>query len=415
MYGIFPANLAGKRDADRARENCIRERGRNPGAAASGTLWSLMKIDSIILREVHMQLKSPFETSFGTVQDRRILLVEVVADGVSGWGEVTTTESPVYNSETTGTAWHIISDFIAPFVIGRSLAKASDFPALLTHIRGHEMAKSGVENALWDAEAQIKGVSLSKLLGGTLDEIACGVSLGIRENPQALVNRVDEELRSGYQRIKLKIKPGKDFEYVAAVRKQFPNIRLSVDANSAYTLADTEHLKKFDEFNLLMMEQPLGWDDIYSHSKLQKQIHTAICLDECIQSTRDALTAIELEACRIVNVKLGRVGGHTEARRLQEACRERGVPVWCGGMLESGVGRAHNIAMSTLSGFVLPGDVSASLRYWNEDIIEPGVEVTPQGTIRVPKTPGLGYTVVRERVEELTVSRNQWHAKRAAD
>jgi O-succinylbenzoate synthase len=374
-----------------------------------------MKIDSIILREVHMQLKSPFETSFGTVQDRRILLVEVVADGVSGWGEVTTTESPVYNSETTGTAWHIISDFIAPFVIGRSLAKASDFPALLTHIRGHEMAKSGVENALWDAEAQIKGVSLSKLLGGTLDEIACGVSLGIRENPQALVNRVDEELRSGYQRIKLKIKPGKDFEYVAAVRKQFPNIRLSVDANSAYTLADTEHLKKFDEFNLLMMEQPLGWDDIYSHSKLQKQIHTAICLDECIQSTRDALTAIELEACRIVNVKLGRVGGHTEARRLQEACRERGVPVWCGGMLESGVGRAHNIAMSTLSGFVLPGDVSASLRYWNEDIIEPGVEVTPHGTIRVPKTSGLGYTVVRERVEELTVSRNQWHAKRAAD
>jgi o-succinylbenzoate synthase len=415
MYGIFPANLAGKRDADRARENCIRERGRNPGAAASGTLWSFMKIDSIILREVHMQLKSPFETSFGTVQDRRILLVEVVADGVSGWGEVTTTESPVYNSETTGTAWHIISDFIAPFVIGRSLAKASDFPALLTHIRGHEMAKSGVENALWDAEAQIKGVSLSKLLGGTLDEIACGVSLGIRENPQALVNRVDEELRSGYQRIKLKIKPGKDFEYVAAVRKQFPNIRLSVDANSAYTLADTEHLRRFDEFNLLMMEQPLGWDDIYSHSKLQKKIQTAICLDECIQSTRDALTAIELEACRIVNVKLGRVGGHTEARRLQEACRERGVPVWCGGMLESGVGRAHNIAMSTLSGFVLPGDVSASLRYWNEDIIEPGVEVTPHGTIRVPKTSGLGYTVVRERVEELTVSRNQWHAKRAAD
>jgi O-succinylbenzoate synthase len=415
MFGIFPANLAGKRDADRARENCIRERGRNPGAAASGTLWSLMKIESIVLREVHMQLKSPFETSFGTVQDRRILLVEVVADGVSGWGEVTTTESPVYNSETTGTAWHIISDFIAPFVIGRSLAKASDFPALLTHVRGHEMAKSGVENALWDAEAQIKGVSLSKLLGGTLDEIACGVSLGIRENPQALVNRVDEELRSGYQRIKLKIKPGKDFEYVAAVRKQFPNIRLSVDANSAYTLADTEHLKKFDEFNLLMMEQPLGWDDIYSHSKLQKKIQTAICLDECIQSTRDALTAIELEACRIVNVKLGRVGGHTEARRLQEACRERGVPVWCGGMLESGVGRAHNIAMSTLSGFVLPGDVSASLRYWNEDIIEPGVEVTPHGTIRVPKTSGLGYTVVRERVEELTVSRNQWHAKRAAD
>jgi o-succinylbenzoate synthase len=380
-----------------------------------GTLWSLMKIESIVLREVHMQLKSPFETSFGTVQDRRILLVEVVADGASGWGEVTATESPFYISETTGTAWHIISDFIAPFVIGKRLAEASDFPALVTHIRGHEMAKSGVENALWDAEAQLKGVPLSKLLGGTLEEIACGVSLGIRENPRALVNRVEEELRSGYQRIKLKIKPGKDYEFVAAVRKEFPNIRLSVDANSAYTLTDTEHLQRFDEFNLLMMEQPLGWDDIYSHSKLQKQIRTAICLDECIHNTGDALTAIELEACRIVNVKLGRVGGHTEARRMQDACRERGVPVWCGGMLESGVGRAHNIAMSTLPGFVLPGDVSASLRYWNEDIIEPVVEVTPEGTIRVPKTPGLGYTVMRDRVEKLTVSRNQWHVKHAAD
>ena len=374
-----------------------------------------MKIESIVLREVHMQLKSPFETSFGTVQDRRILLVEVVADGASGWGEVTATESPFYNAETTGTAWHIISEFIAPFVIGKRLAKASDFPALVTHIRGHEMAKSGVENALWDAEAHLAGVPLSKLLGGTLEEIACGVSLGIRENPHALVNRVEEELRSGYQRIKLKIKPGKDYEFVAAVRKEYPRIRLSVDANSAYTLTDTEHLRRFDEFNLLMMEQPLGWDDIYSHSKLQKQIHTAICLDECIHNTGDALTAIELEACRIVNVKLGRVGGHSEARRMQAACRERGIPVWCGGMLESGVGRAHNIAMSTLPGFVLPGDVSASLRYWNEDIIEPVVEVTPEGTIRVPKAPGLGYTVMRDRVEKLTVSRNQWHVKHAAD
>jgi O-succinylbenzoate synthase len=379
------------------------------------TSWSLMKIESIVLREVHMQLKSPFETSFGVVQDRRILLVEVVADGASGWGEVTASETPSYNSETTGTAWHIISDFIAPFLIGKSLAKASDFPGLMTQIRGHEMAKSGVENALWDAEAHLKGVPLSKLLGGTLEEIACGVSLGIRENPRALVNRVEEELRSGYQRIKLKIKPGKDYEFVAAVRKVFPNIHLSVDANSAYTLADTEYLRRFDEFNLLMIEQPLGWDDIYSHSKLQKLIHTAICLDECIHNTGDALTAIELKACRIVNVKLGRVGGHTEAQRMQEACRKRGIPVWCGGMLESGIGRAHNIAMSTLPGFSLPGDVSASQRYWNEDIIEPAVEVTQEGTIRVPKTPGLGYSVMRDRVEQFTAHRNQWSARHAAD
>jgi o-succinylbenzoate synthase len=370
-----------------------------------------MKIESIALREIHMRLKSPFETSFGTVQNRRIVLVEVVADGVSGWGEVTAGETPGYNAETTDTAWQILSDFIAPIVVGKSVATASELPGLMVQIRGHEMAKSGVENALWDAEAQIKGVSLSKLLGGTLDEIMCGVSLGIRETPASLVKRVEEELRDGYQRIKLKIKPGKDIDYVAAVRKEFLKIRLSVDANSAYDLNDADHLKALDEFDLLMMEQPLSWDDIYSHSKLQARIKTAICLDECIHNTRHALTAIELKACRIINIKLGRVSGHTEARRMQEACRKLNVPVWCGGMLESGIGRAHNIAMSTLPGFTLPGDVSASHRYWNEDIIEPAVEVTPQGTIRVPKTPGLGFVVRRDRIEKLTVRQQNWDAR----
>jgi len=369
-----------------------------------------MKIESILLREIHMQLKSPFETSFGTTHDRRILLVEVMADGASGWGEVTAAETPSFNAETTDTAWHVISDFIAPSLVGKSVAAASEFPGLMLHIRGHEMAKSGIENALWDAEAQLKGVPLSKLLGGTIEEIACGVSLGIRENPQSLVKKVEEELRSGYQRIKLKIKPGKDYEFVAAVRKEFPDIRLSVDANSAYGLDDATHLKTFDEFNLLMMEQPLGWDDIHTHSKLQAQIETSICLDECIHNTRHALTAIELKSCRIINIKLGRVSGHTEARQMQEACRERGVPVWCGGMLESGIGRAHNIAMSTLPGFSLPGDVSASRRYWNEDIIEPEVEVSLAGTIRVPETPGLGYNIRRKKVEDLTVRQAHWHA-----
>ncbi len=370
-----------------------------------------MKIESIALREIHMRLNLPFETSFGTVQDRRIVLVEVVADGASGWGEVTAGETPGYNAETTDTAWQILSDFIAPTLVGRRVASASELPGLMVQIRGHEMAKSGVENALWDAEAQLEGVSLSKLLGGTLDEIVCGVSLGIRENPASLVKRVEEELRSGYQRIKLKIKPGKDVEYVAAVRKEFPNIRLSVDANSAYDLNDAAHLKTLDGFDLLMIEQPLSWDDIYSHSKLQAQIQTAICLDECIHNTRHALTAIELNACRIINIKLGRVSGHTEARRMQEACRELAVPVWCGGMLEAGIGRAHNIAMSTLPGFTLPGDVSASHRYWNEDIIEPAVEVTPQGTIRVPKSPGLGFVVRRDRIEKLTVRQQNWDAR----
>jgi O-succinylbenzoate synthase len=373
-----------------------------------------MKIESIALRELRMRLKSPFETSFGTVQDRRIVLVEVVADGTSGWGEVTAGETPAYNAETTDTAWHVLSDFILPDLAGKSVSTASEIPALLRQIRGHEMAKSGVENALWDVEAQLKGLPLYKHLGGTAEEIASGVSLGIRENPGALVKKVEEELRNGYQRIKLKIKPGKDYEFVAAVRKEFPKIRLSVDANSAYTLDDATHLRSLDEFDLLMMEQPLSWDDIHAHSKLQSQIKTAICLDECIYNTRHALTAIELKSCRIINIKLGRVSGHTEARLMQNACREHGVPVWCGGMLESGIGRAHNIAMSTLPGFSLPGDVSASERYWSEDIIEPAVEVTAKGTIHVPKTPGLGYAVKRELIERLTVRRNVFSRARAA-
>ena len=373
-----------------------------------------MKIESIVLREVHVRLKSPFETSFGVTQNRRILLVEVVADGVSGWGEVTAGETPAYNSETTDTSWHVISDFVAPLVIGRNISSAAELPEVLSQIRGHDMAKSGVENALWDAEAQIKGVPLSKLLGGTLEEIASGVSLGIRESPEALVKRVEEELKGGYQRIKLKIKPGKDIEYVAAVRKKYPDILLSVDANSAYRLEDVEHLRKLDEFNLLMIEQPLNWDDIHAHAKLQAQIQTAICLDECINNARHALTAIELKACRIINIKLGRVGGHTEARRVQEISRTRNIPVWCGGMLESGIGRAHNIAMSTLPGFTLPGDVSASQRYWTDDIIEPEVTVSAKGTIPVPKTPGLGYQVRRDLIERITVRTNHWSAQLAS-
>jgi O-succinylbenzoate synthase len=369
-----------------------------------------MKIESVVLREIHMALKYPFETSFGITQNRRIILVEVVADGASGWGEVTAGETPAYTSETTDTAWHMLSDFIVPMVIGRSVTSASELSAFTSWIRGHEMAKSGLESAVWDAEANLKGLSLSELLGGTREEIASGVSLGIQKTPQLLVERVAEELRSGYQRIKLKIKPGKDKEYVNAVRKEFPNIRLSVDANSAYRSEDADHLKKFDAFNLLMIEQPLYWDDIHAHAKLQKQIQTAICLDECIVNARHALTAIELNACRIINIKLGRVGGHTEARRVQELAHGCSVAVWCGGMLESGIGRAHNIAMSTLPGFDLPGDVSSSQRYWNEDVIEPEVEVTARGTIQVPKAPGLGYAVRRDLVERLTVRRSHWKA-----
>jgi o-succinylbenzoate synthase len=369
-----------------------------------------MNIELIAIRELKMRLKAPFETSFGVTHNRRILLVEVVADGVSGWGEVTTGETPSYNPETTDTAWHVISDFIAPLLTGKSIASAADIATLLAGIRGHEMAKAGVENALWDIEAQQKRLPLAKLVGGSWDEIRCGVSLGIRENPEALVKKVAEEVSNGYQRIKLKIKPGKDLEYVAAARKEFPETQLSVDANSAYTLEDTEHLQKLDAFHLLMIEQPLRWDDIHSHAKLQKQIETAICLDECINSVNDAQAAIESGACRIINIKLGRVGGHSSARKVHDMCWQNNIPVWCGGMLEAGVGRAHNIAMSSLPNFTLPGDVSASARYWDEDIIDPEVEVTPQGTIRVPTTPGLGYKVKRELVEKLTVRKRDWAA-----
>jgi o-succinylbenzoate synthase len=370
-----------------------------------------MRLEGFVLREIRMRLKAPFETSFGVTQDRRILLVEAIVDGASGWGEVTTVESPSYNSETTDTAWHIISDFIAPKLIGAEISTATEVRGMLSSIRGHQMAKAGVENAIWNCEALLKGVPLAKLLGGTLNEIACGVSLGIRETPEALVKKVTEELQSGYQRIKLKIKPGKDLNFVAAVRKEFPDIRLSVDANSAYELEDTAHLKKLDNFNLLMIEQPLQWDEIHAHAKLQSQIQTALCLDECINNTAHAVAAIELDACRIINIKLGRVGGHTSAREVHDVCQKHSLPVWCGGMLESGVGRAHNIAMSTLPNFTLPGDVSASQRYWSEDIIEPEVQVSSHGTIQVPQAAGLGFSIKRDLVKSLTVRSSQWTAR----
>lgn len=362
-----------------------------------------MKLGQLTLREIRMELLHPFETSFGVTHERRIVLVEAVADGLTGWGEVTAGEGPFFSPETTETAWHVIRDFAAPLLVGRRLAGAGEVPLLLDKIRGHEMAKAAVENALWDIEAQQKSVPLAKLLGGVREEIASGVSIGIQQSVDALLDKIDRELADGYQRIKIKIKRGWDVNVVKMVRERFPNIKLMVDANSAYRLEDADYLKKLDEFYLMMIEQPLPWDEIYQHARLQAQIQTPICLDEPIHNARQAQAAAELRACQIINIKLGRVGGHTEARKVHDVCHKAAIPVWCGGMLESGVGRAHNIAMSTLPNFTLPGDVSASRRYWAQDIIEPEVEVTPQGTIHVPTTPGLGYRVLRDRVEKLTV------------
>ncbi|HEV2298237.1 MAG TPA: o-succinylbenzoate synthase [Candidatus Acidoferrales bacterium] len=364
-----------------------------------------MRIQKVTLREIQMPLVMRFETSSWETTDRRILLVEVHAECVSGWGECVAAETPSYSPETIETAWHIIRDFLWPQIRGKEFCGAKDIWEMLAPTRGHNMAKGGIESAIWDAEAKQKSVPLWKLLGGVREEISSGVSIGIQPTLEGLLANVEKELAAGYQRIKIKVKPGKELKEVEALRKRWPRIRLMVDANSAYRLEDAPLLKQLDPFGLMMIEQPLGWDDIYSHAKLQKQLQTPICLDECIHDYCHAVAAIELGACKIINMKLGRVGGHTAARRIHDLCQKSGIPVWCGGMLESGIGRAQNIALSTLENFILPGDVAASKRYWAEDIIEPEVEVTPNGTIKVPQAPGIGYEPKLSRIEKLTVRR----------
>jgi o-succinylbenzoate synthase len=366
-----------------------------------------MRIGKIILREIRMPLVSPFETSFGRTSVRRILLVEVDVEGVSGWGECVAGEGPFYSPETVETAWHVLRDFLWPAVRGRELGAAAQIEGMLAGVRGHNMAKGALEAAAWDAEARRKGMPLWKLLGGERREIPCGVSIGLKENDDELERQVEKELAAGYQRIKIKIKPGRDVQPVARLRKQFPRIKLMVDANSAYELSDLPLLQQLDAYYLMMIEQPLGWDDIWSHAELQRKLKTPICLDECIHSEEHARAAIALGACGIINIKLGRVGGYSAARRIHDLCREKGIPVWCGGMLESGIGRAHNIALSTLANFTLPGDVTASRRYWTEDVVEPEVTVSAQGVISVPGGPGIGYEPRRERIESLTVRREE--------
>jgi o-succinylbenzoate synthase len=366
-----------------------------------------MRIRRVILRELAMQLVAPFEISNGVSFDRRILLVEADVDGVTGWAECVAGENPQYSPETVETAWHILRDHLWPIMKGKEFAAAADVSAMLESVRGHNMAKGGLEAAVWDAEAKHKGIPLWKLLGGTREEIACGVSIGIKPSLDDLAAAVKKELDAGYQRIKIKIKPGKDLEPVQRLRQDFPTIKLMVDANSAYRMKDWPLLKQLDAFYLMMIEQPLGWDDIYSHAELQRKLTTPICLDEAVHTLEQARAAIALGACKIINVKLGRVGGYTVARRIHDLCQESGIPVWCGGMLESGIGRAHNVALSTLPNFTLPGDVSASRRYWVQDIVEPEVVVSPQGTIRVPSGPGIGFQPRLDRIDKLTVRTEQ--------
>lgn len=364
----------------------------------------MLKIKSIELTEINLPLVHFFETSFGRTYERRIILVRVEDfEGAEGWGEITCGETPGYSDEWTDSAWLTAEKILAPMVIGREFNSASDIWDSMKWARGHRMSKAGIETAFWDLESKKLGVPLWRHIGGTKNEIECGVSIGIQDSVEQLIGKIQTELDAGYRRIKIKIAPHWDYDILKQVRAKFGDILLMGDANSAYTLDDINLFKRMDEFDLMMFEQPLAHDDMLDHSKLQAQIKTPICLDESIKSPEDARKAIELKSGRIINVKLGRVGGFNQARQIEEVCRSAGIPIWCGGMLESGIGRAHNIAMSTLAGFTLPGDVSASKRYWHEDIIEPTVEITDRGTIIAPETPGIGFHVMNDRIDNLAV------------
>ena len=362
-----------------------------------------MKVEAITLREVRMPLVHFFETSFGRTTERRILLVTVHSDGLEGWGECVAGEDPFYSEESIDTAWYAAEKYLVRLFLGKGIARGAEAPAMMARVRGHRMAKGALENALWDAEAQARQTPLWKLLGGTQAEIPCGVSIGIQNSHEQLLEKIETELAAGYRRIKVKCKPGWDVEVFGKIRDRWPDIVLSCDANSAYTLEQTEHLKRFDRFNLLMIEQPLWHDDFYFHAQLQKTLKTAICLDEAVRNARDAEAAIALGACKIINIKVGRVGGFSEAIAVHNAALKGGIPVWCGGMLETGIGRSHNIALSTLRNFTLPGDVSASKRYWKEDIIDPAVEVSAAGLITVPQSAGRGFKIKTELIDKLTV------------
>lgn len=362
-----------------------------------------MTIERIELFLCRLPLVHFFETSFGRSYDRTFVLIRVEGGGYEGWGESVAEANPYYSSETTETVWHIIAGFIAPLVIGRRFEHPREVYPHLKRIRGHNMAKAGVEMAMWDWYARAIGAPLSTVLGGTRDRIASGVSIGIQDSLDQLMGKIEQELAAGYQRIKIKIKPGWDLEAVERVRKTFGNIPLQVDANAAYTLDDAALLARLDPYNLLLVEQPLDYDDVMDHAVLQRQITTPVCLDESIHTVRIARDAIDAKACRIINIKPGRVGGHQASIELHDLCAAHGIPVWHGGMLESGIGRAHNIHLASLPNFTLPGDIAASKRYYQPDLIEPAIDIAKDGTIAVPTGPGIGVNIVRERVEHATL------------
>ncbi|MEH7524249.1 o-succinylbenzoate synthase [Bacillus sp. JJ1503] len=363
-----------------------------------------MKLKEITLRHLKMRMKSPFTTSFGTMQDREFILLEAKDEnGNSGWGESVAFHSPWYNEETLQTNWHMLEDFLIPQILNKEIKHPDEVSEIFSYIRKNNMAKSTLEGAVWDLYTQEQGISLAKALGGEKSKIEVGISIGIQNTVDDLLKLIDEYVTEGYKRMKVKIKPGWDVEVMREVRKHFPNVPLMADANSAYRLEDIDHLRALDEFDLMMIEQPLASDDIIDHATLQKQINTPVCLDESIHSYEDTRKAIELGSCKIINIKIGRVGGLTESKRIHDLCKQHDIPVWCGGMLESGIGRAHNIALTTLDNFILPGDTAGSSRYWDKDIIDPEV-VVKDGFITVPDTPGIGYEPNRDTIKQYTIT-----------
>jgi O-succinylbenzoate synthase len=363
-----------------------------------------MKIDFITLHHLSMPLVAPFETSFGRETDRECIIITLQSEGLIGHGECVASREPGYNYETIGTAWHILKEFVAPLILGQDITDALDFQHRVERIRGHHLARAGVEMAIWDLLGKRGGKSLKEMFGGQKDKVEVGVSIGIQESAEAMVRTVESYLEKGYRRVKMKIKPGREVEETIAVRRKYPDLRLQVDANSAYTLDNADALKPLDDLNLLLIEQPLFEDDIWDHRKLQAQFKTAICLDESIISPRHARYALEMEACRNINIKPARVGGLSQGIMIHDYCRERNIPVWCGGMLETGIGRASNLAIASLPGFVLPGDISASDRYYHRDITNERFMLNNDSTITVPNKPGLGVTIDEEAFSQFTIS-----------
>lgn len=367
-----------------------------------------MRLTEVTLRHLKMRMKAPFATSFGSFQDKEFILLEAKDEqGNIGWGESVAFDTPWYNEETFKTNWHMLEDYLIPALLNKEIEHPDEVSALFSAYRKNNMAKSTVEGAVWDIFAKRQGITLAEALGGKNDKIEVGISIGIQETVEDLMQLIERYVAEGYKRMKIKIKPGWDVDVIRQVRERFPNIPLMADANSAYRLTDIDHLKQLDDFNLMMIEQPLASDDIVDHAKLQRELKTPVCLDESIHSLEDTRKALELGSCKIINIKIGRVGGLTEAKKIHDYCMERDIPVWCGGMLESGIGRAHNVALTTLDNFILPGDTAGSSRYWEKDIITPEVVVN-DGYIYIPEEPGIGYQPDRETIKQFTVNEKRY-------